>query len=90
MYKRILGKRMKGMASSFGNVHDSPPYILTEKKIHQQEMPLLSAYDIRQVIIQIFIKKGNDYEEVEAQIKYRHKKKMMISYEEMIKPNVPK
>ena len=47
-------------------------YILNEKKEHQEEMPLLSAYDIRQVIMQTFIRKDNEYEEVEAQIKYRH------------------
>lgn len=47
-------------------------YILTEKKGHEEEMPLLSAYDIRQVIMQTFIRKDNEYEEVEAQIKYRH------------------
>lgn len=50
-------------------------YILTEKKEHQEEMPLLSAYDIRQVIMQTFIRKDDDYEEVEVQIKYRHKQR---------------
>ena len=50
-------------------------YILNEKKEHQEEMPLLSAYDIRQVIMQTFIRKDNEYEEVEAQIKYRHKQR---------------
>jgi len=47
-------------------------YVLTEKKEHQKEMPLLSAYDIRQVIMQTYIRKDNEYDEVEAQIKYRH------------------
>ena len=50
-------------------------YILTEKLGHQKEMPLLSAYDIRQVIMQTYIRKDNEYEEVEAQIKYRHKQR---------------
>ncbi len=50
-------------------------YVLTEKKEHQSEMPLLSAYDIRQVIMQTFIRKDNEYEQVEAQIKYRHKQR---------------
>jgi hypothetical protein len=36
-------------------------------------MPLLSAYDIRQVIMQTYIRKDDEYEQVEAQIKYRHK-----------------
>ena len=51
-------------------------YVLTEKKEHQQEMPLLSAYDIRQVIMQTYIRKDNECEQVEAQIKYRHKQRL--------------
>lgn len=47
-------------------------YVLTEKKEHQKDMPLLSAYDIRQVIMETYIRKDNEYEQVEAQIKYRH------------------
>ena len=50
-------------------------YVLAEKKEHQQEMPLLSAYDIRQVIMQTYIRKDNDYQQVEAQIRYRHKQR---------------
>jgi SRSO17 transposase len=50
-------------------------YILTEKKEKQNDMPLLSAYDIRQVIMQTYIRKDSEYEEVEAQIKYRHKQR---------------
>jgi hypothetical protein len=53
----------------------SRPYILAEKKEHQKEMPLLSAYDIRQVIMQTYIRKDSEYEEVEAQIRYRHKQR---------------
>lgn len=50
-------------------------YILTEKKDHQENMPLLSAYDIRQVIMQTYIRKDDEYEQVEAQIRYRHKQR---------------
>lgn len=50
-------------------------YVLTEKKIHQEDMPLLSAYDIRQVIMQTYIRKDEEYEQVEAQIKYRHRQR---------------
>jgi SRSO17 transposase len=50
-------------------------YVLTQKKEHQKDMPLLSAYDIRQVIMQTYIRKDNDYNEVETQIKYRHKQR---------------
>ena len=47
-------------------------YVLTEKKAHQKERPLLSAYDIRQVIMKTYIRKDSEYEVVEAQIGYRH------------------
>ena len=47
-------------------------YILSEKIAHQKDMPLLSAYDIRQVIMRTYIRKDNDYEAVVKQIKYRH------------------
>lgn len=50
-------------------------YVLTEKKEHEKEMPLLSAYDIRQVIMQTYIRKDNQYDEVEEQIKYRHRQR---------------
>jgi SRSO17 transposase len=50
-------------------------YILTEKKEHQENMPLLSAHDTRQVIMQTYIRKDDGYEQVEAQIKYRHKQR---------------
>ena len=50
-------------------------YVLAEKKELQQEMPLLSAYDIRQVIMQTYIRKDNDYQQIEAQIRFRHKQR---------------
>ena len=53
-------------------------YVLTEKKEHQKEMPLLSAYDIRQVIMQTHIRKDNVCDEVEAQIKHRNTTDRMI------------
>ena len=51
-------------------------YILTEKINHQKEMPLLSAYDIRQVIMRTYIRKDNEYEEVLNQIQYRHQQRI--------------
>ena len=50
-------------------------YILTEKINNKENMPLLSAYDIRQVIMKTYIRKDNEYEEVLAQITYRHKQR---------------
>ena len=38
-------------------------------------MQLLSAYGIRQIIVQIFIRKKNNYNQLEAQIKYKHKER---------------
>jgi len=50
-------------------------YILTEKINNKENMPMLSAYDIRQVIMKTYIRKDNEYEEVLAQITYRHKQR---------------
>ncbi|MBX9785066.1 MAG: hypothetical protein K2X48_17395 [Chitinophagaceae bacterium] len=50
-------------------------YVLTEKKEHHENIPLLSAYDIRQVIMQTYIRKDDEYQQVEEQIKYRHKQR---------------
>ena len=47
-------------------------YVLTEKKAHQKDRPLLSAYDIRQVIMKTYIRKDSEYEVIEEQIDYRH------------------
>ena len=50
-------------------------YILTEKIEHQKEMPLLSAYDIRQVIMHTYIRKDNEYEAILSQIQQRHQQR---------------
>jgi SRSO17 transposase len=47
-------------------------YVLTEKKAHQKDMPLLSAYDIREVIMKTYIRKDSEYDVIHANIKYRH------------------
>jgi SRSO17 transposase len=39
-------------------------YVLNEKIEHQKDMPLLSAYNIRQVIMQTYIRKDEGYDEV--------------------------
>jgi SRSO17 transposase len=50
-------------------------YILSEKKLHENEMPFLSAYDLREVILRTYAIKGIKYEEVLSQIKQRHKQR---------------
>ena len=50
-------------------------YILEEKLLCKDEMPLLSAFDVRQVIINTYAKKNDTYEEVERQIKLRHQQR---------------
>jgi len=50
-------------------------YILSEKKLHHNEMPFLSAYDLREVVIRTYAIKGSNYDEVLSQIKQRHKQR---------------
>ena len=50
-------------------------YILSEKKLFENEMPFLSAYDLREVIMQTYAIKGKSYDEIVAQIKQRHKQR---------------
>lgn len=40
-----------------------------EKKLFENEMPFLSAYDLREVIMQTYTSKGKSYAEIVAQIK---------------------
>lgn len=47
-------------------------YILSEKKLFENEMPFLSAYDLREVVMQTYAIKGKSYDEVMEQIKQRH------------------
>lgn len=50
-------------------------YILQEKMNAKDEYPLLSAYDVRQVIMNTFIRKNDNYDVIETQIRARHKKR---------------
>jgi len=50
-------------------------YILSEKKLFENEMPFLSAYDLREVIMQTYAIKGKSYDEIVAQIKQRHRQR---------------
>lgn len=50
----------------------SMEFVLTEKMLFKNEFPLLTSYDIREVFINIYTKKGATFEEVLIQMKYRH------------------
>jgi hypothetical protein len=50
-------------------------FILSEKVLYKNEMTLLSAYDIREMIITVFIKKANNPHEVLEQILSRHRQR---------------
>jgi SRSO17 transposase len=50
-------------------------YILSEKKLFENEMPFLSAYDLRQVIMNTYAVKGTNYEDALEQIKERHRQR---------------
>jgi len=50
-------------------------FVLSEKKLFENEMPFLSAYDLREVIMQTYAIKGKSYNEVVAQIKRRHQQR---------------
>lgn len=50
-------------------------FILSEKVLYKNEMPLLSAYDIREMMIMVYIKKANNPHEVLEQIRSRHRQR---------------
>ncbi len=50
-------------------------YILSEKKLFENEIPFLSAYDLREVVMQTNAIKGKSYDEVVEQIKQRHRQR---------------
>ncbi len=50
----------------------SMEFVLTEKILFKNELPLLTSYDIREVFINVYTKKGATFDEVMQQMKYRH------------------
>ena len=50
----------------------SMEFVLTEKMLFKNEYPLLTSYDIREVFINLYSRKGATYEEVMEQMTYRH------------------
>jgi len=47
-------------------------FILSEKILFKQEMPLLSAYDVREIMLNVYPKKGMNQQEIMKQINKRH------------------
>ena len=50
----------------------SMEFVLTEKMLFKNEYPLLTSYDIREVFINLYSRKGATYEEVMEQMTHRH------------------
>jgi len=50
-------------------------YVLSEKIRYNEEYPLLSAYDIREIIMMTYATKGADTSETIAQMRYRHRQR---------------
>lgn len=50
-------------------------FILEEKIKHKQTFPLLSAYDVRQIMIRTFSSKHDDKQQVWIQMNHRHKQR---------------
>ena len=50
-------------------------FILSEKVLYKKEIPLLSAYDIRELMITTYSKKANSTHEVLEQIRSRHRQR---------------
>ena len=50
----------------------SMEFVLTEKMLFKNEHPLLTSYDIREVFINLYSRKGTTYDEVMDQMRYRH------------------
>jgi SRSO17 transposase len=53
----------------------SMEFVLTEKMLFKNEYPLLTSYDIREVFINLYTRKGATFDEVMEQMKHRHAKR---------------
>ena len=50
-------------------------FILREKVLFKEEMPLLSAYDVREIMLNVYPRKGINQQEVMDQINKRHEQR---------------
>jgi len=50
-------------------------YVLNEEMRYQEEYPLLSAYDVKEIIMMTYATKGSDSSVIIAQMQYRHRQR---------------
>ncbi|MEO7311308.1 MAG: hypothetical protein ABIX01_12975, partial [Chitinophagaceae bacterium] len=50
-------------------------FILSEKMLFKDKLPLLSAYDVREIMLNIYPKKGATEQELMEQIQKRHEQR---------------
>ena len=50
-------------------------FVLKEKMLFRNDIPLLTSYDIREVFLRVYATKGQTYEEIMNQMKARHKQR---------------
>jgi len=54
-------------------------FMLSEKILYKEQYPLMSAYDIREIIIRTYAEKGTNTDEVIDQMKVRHRQRALKS-----------
>lgn len=50
-------------------------FVLKEKMLFKNDIPLLTSYDIREVFLRVYATKGSTFEEIMDQMKARHKQR---------------
>jgi SRSO17 transposase len=50
-------------------------FILSEKILFKENMPLLSAYDVREIMLNVYPRKGMNHQEIMEQINKRHEQR---------------
>lgn len=50
-------------------------FILSEKVLFKEEMPLLSAYDVKEIMLNVYPRKGMNQKEIMEQINKRHEQR---------------
>jgi SRSO17 transposase len=53
-------------------------FVLSEKVLFKEEMPLLSAYDVREIMLNVYPRKGMNQKEVMEQINKRHEQRRIL------------
>jgi len=63
------------MASPHGVVMVATQFILLKKLLHKQELPFLSAFDVREIIMHTYANKKDDIKEALQIMKNRHRQR---------------